>query len=278
MNLITKADDERIVQILADDEVGCCAGETAMLAHSLRAVLEERDALQINLENVTRVKEVMIRGNCDLVAKISQLEGLLAMRLDLFQDINERLCAAKNARDAALVRAERAERALIDNGFKDMGGAEWKPPVNKYAVLYREALAAKVEAERRPCRMREALKEYVDVCGSVHEKDCPKDDTCGCKWKYVNDMVNAALTSSSPCAHAKETARMKLLCDHLDHENAAYERLHHHAVEERDRLRSLADDVPGLTAAILSVSFDREGESWADTVARRVREYLKEGK
>ena len=47
------------------------------------------------------------------------------------------------------------------------------------------------------------------------------------------------------------------------------------------RLRSLAareEDVEGMVNAILSVSFDREGESWADTVARRVREYLKEGK
>ena len=39
-----------------------------------------------------------------------------------------------------------------------------------------------------------------------------------------------------------------------------------------------AEDVEGMVNAILSVSFDREGESWADTVARRVREYLKEGK
>ena len=50
---------------------------------------------------------------------------------------------------------------------------------------------------------------------------------------------------------------------------------------ELKSLRSLAEraeDVDALTAAILSVSFDREGESWADAVARRVREYLKEGR
>jgi len=50
---------------------------------------------------------------------------------------------------------------------------------------------------------------------------------------------------------------------------------------ELTRLRSLAaraEDVEGMVNAILSVSFDREGESWADTVARRVRAYLKEGR
>jgi len=34
-----------------------------------------------------------------------------------------------------------------------------------------------------------------------------------------------------------ELNRLRTLCDHLDHENVAYERLHHNAVEERDHLR-----------------------------------------
>jgi hypothetical protein len=39
----------------------------------------------------------------------------------------------------------------------------------------------------------EALKLYVDVVGGVHDSGCPEDDTCDCKWKYVNDQVNAAI-------------------------------------------------------------------------------------
>jgi hypothetical protein len=37
---------------------------------------------------------------------------------------------------------------LTGNGFEDLGGAEWRPPVNKYAVMYREASARADQLEK----------------------------------------------------------------------------------------------------------------------------------
>ena len=42
----------------------------------------------------------------------------------------------------------------------------------------------------------EALKEYVKVMGGIHENECPQDDTCNCKWKYINDKVNQAISKA----------------------------------------------------------------------------------
>ena len=41
-----------------------------------------------------------------------------------------------------------------------------------------------------------ALKEYVKVVGGIHENECPQDDTCSCKWKYINDKVNQAVAKA----------------------------------------------------------------------------------
>lgn len=42
----------------------------------------------------------------------------------------------------------------------------------------------------------EALKEYIEVMGPAHENECPQDDTCNCKWKYINDKVNQAIAKA----------------------------------------------------------------------------------
>jgi len=39
----------------------------------------------------------------------------------------------------------------------------------------------------------EALREYAEAAGEVHEDACPMDDTCECKWKSTNDKVKQAL-------------------------------------------------------------------------------------
>lgn len=38
----------------------------------------------------------------------------------------------------AIAQRDRAVRALKANGFMDLGGEEWKPPVNEYATLYHQ--------------------------------------------------------------------------------------------------------------------------------------------
>ena len=40
--------------------------------------------------------------------------------------------------------------------------------------------------------MAERLTQYVIYHGAIHEDDCPSDDTCECRWRPVNNAVNAA--------------------------------------------------------------------------------------
>ena len=54
------------------------------------------------------------------------------------------------------------------------------------------------EAERHSELLRKqarALEAYVVHNGSLHDDDCPADDTCGCSLKWINDGVNAAIRS-----------------------------------------------------------------------------------
>jgi hypothetical protein len=48
---------------------------------------------------------------------------------------------------------------------------------------------AEVKA-RTPQQLEESLRIYVKQFGDLHEKDCPLDDTCNCKWKQMNADVN----------------------------------------------------------------------------------------
>lgn len=52
-----------------------------------------------------------------------------------------------------------------------------------------------------PTEVIKALEQYLDWHGSIHDEDCPEDDTCDCSWKPVNDGVNVALT------HLREAAK-----------------------------------------------------------------------
>lgn len=36
----------------------------------------------------------------------------------------------------------------------------------------------------------ESLREYVMENGSMHDEDCPGDDTCDCAGKKINDHLN----------------------------------------------------------------------------------------
>ena len=47
----------------------------------------------------------------------------------------------------------------------------------------------------------QALREYADQLGGLHEPDCSLDDTCDCKWFTVNRLVNE-LCSMAPSALA----------------------------------------------------------------------------
>lgn len=38
----------------------------------------------------------------------------------------------------------------------------------------------------------DAIAFYAEWNGAIHEYECPEDDTCDCKYKWVNDGVQAA--------------------------------------------------------------------------------------
>lgn len=40
--------------------------------------------------------------------------------------------------------------------------------------------------------MVKGLETFLVAVGSVHDEDCPRDDTCECSWKAANDGANAA--------------------------------------------------------------------------------------
>ena len=42
-------------------------------------------------------------------------------------------------------------------------------------------------------RMAQAIQEYAEWCGGVHDDGCPGDDTCGCSGKWINDGITAAV-------------------------------------------------------------------------------------
>lgn len=66
---------------------------------------------------------------------------------------------------------------------------------DEYKVSLEEAQANARLIASAP-ELLEAFKEYIKVMGPAHENECPADDTCNCKWKYINDKVNQAIVKA----------------------------------------------------------------------------------
>jgi hypothetical protein len=45
-------------------------------------------------------------------------------------------------------------------------------------------------------RLLSVLKAMASMHGGVHDADCPEDDTCACRFKPFNDLVNKAITET----------------------------------------------------------------------------------
>jgi hypothetical protein len=41
-------------------------------------------------------------------------------------------------------------------------------------------------------QIADAVQQYAEWHGGIHDDDCPSDDTCACSGKPINDGVNAA--------------------------------------------------------------------------------------
>lgn len=66
----------------------------------------------------------------------------------------------------AIAQRDRAVRALKGNGFKDLGGEEWKPPVNEYATLYHQNCAD----------FQILVREILAAVNKATGADVPMDD------------------------------------------------------------------------------------------------------
>jgi predicted nucleic acid-binding Zn-ribbon protein len=107
----------------------------------------------------------------DLAAALQEIETITNERKKIVDDLYAE-------RDAAVAVKERAERALTGNGFEDLGGAEWRPPVNKYAAEadmrriannnLRKELAEK-DAELK--RLREAVLCLYAHCNKTEREN-----------------------------------------------------------------------------------------------------------
>jgi hypothetical protein len=82
----------------------------------------------------------------------------------------------------------------LRNDYQKRKEAWGTEEISSYLPNCLEALSLAISIIQSQARMREALQEYVEVVGGVHEDNCPMDDTCNCRWKYLNDKVNQALS------------------------------------------------------------------------------------
>jgi hypothetical protein len=74
------------------------------------------------------------------------------------------------------------------------GKPEWRPTPEQPQQDFYEAFAESLHViQERERKLHEALEKYVEWHGAAHEVGCPQDDTCDCKGKSVNELVNCAL-------------------------------------------------------------------------------------
>jgi len=67
------------------------------------------------------------------------------------------------------------------------GEREWIPEMLAEAV-------ADLQADRSAIVFATPLIiDYVNCWGAAHVDGCPGDDTCDCKWKHINNGINAAI-------------------------------------------------------------------------------------
>lgn len=109
---------------------------------------------------------------------------------------DDRFLATLDERDRELadekIECERSDRLIAhlsswqdaDGHFHDLTNPEYQvqPFITDCFRLTRDLAEA-----------RKALADYALWVGSVHERDCPEDDTCACKCKPINAAVNNAL-------------------------------------------------------------------------------------
>jgi hypothetical protein len=60
----------------------------------------------------------------------------------------------------------------------------------------------------------ESLRVYLEAMAGLHEKDCPADDTCECKYRRVNDDLQA-LASRSVVTPAPDSNDLAMLVRRL---------------------------------------------------------------
>ena len=77
--------------------------------------------------------------------------------------------------------------------------------VNRLETMLEECRQKLAEAERERdlavadnAALLAAMKPYIECHGPCHESECPCDDTCDCRFKSVNDAVNAAFAQPHP--------------------------------------------------------------------------------
>jgi len=73
----------------------------------------------------------------------------------------------------AIAQRDRAVRALNRSGFKDLGGEEWKPPVNEYAARYHEN---RREFEELVGDILQAVNKAVDYPVCIDSRHNPDED------------------------------------------------------------------------------------------------------
>jgi len=161
----------------------------------------------------------------------------------------------------------------------------WRKDAQELSADLAAAIAAKEEAEAHAKRLEEYMLKGVafrdELQARIRELECQKKALQQVNEKDEGQLCKAREQLKRACEWLVSSNYSTVELETAMHEINAMEASPCPHAKEAERLRALADraeDVEGLTAAILSVAFDRENESWADTVARVVVGYLKEGK
>jgi chromosome segregation ATPase len=150
----------------------------------------ERDALQADLARVTgelQAARSYATGEHDRALRYGAERDALAARLQAAREQTANAEGAEremveHAREVAQLLAE----ARDDVEQRDLSLAQASEDLTRERTRGDEA-ARQVQAAR------EVLREMVDWFGGKHEEDCPKDDTCHCAGKPLNDKIEAAL-------------------------------------------------------------------------------------
>jgi len=95
-----------------------------------------------------------------------------------------------------------------------------------------------------PDDAKRTMTEVAKIIGdAINNAPCEKCHNKNEQIRDLEEQVNIGYFDREVCIPElqQELARLRTLSDNLDHENKAYERLHHNAVEERDRLREVLE-------------------------------------